>query len=209
MVRTTGRSAACAGLALLAAVAATADAAVLCRSKTGAVRVRDTTCRKRETTLDPAALGFAPAGHTHPELAPANHTHDDRYLGSERILSASVQTVLEPDGKVLFRDSATGLEVRATKLGRPLLVNTNDDGTPLLVSGLGYYTPASLHGYSTTLEQGESAHVWFEAVGFSYGTFMVVKRVADGTPSPRLQLTCAFRDSPIAEQVTMSCIGVR
>jgi hypothetical protein len=201
------------------AFAAVTDAAVLCRSKAGAVRVRDDACRKRETPLDPAALGLAAAGHSHGDLAPAGHTHDDRYypvaladerfVASERVLSGSVQWAIQPIGTVLFRDAATGLAIRSGSFGRPSLVNTNDDGASLLVNGIGWYIPGNLYGYTNTIAQGDSAQVVFDATGFAFGTFLVVKLVADGTAAPRLQVTCAFKDSATPAQVVLSCVGVR
>ncbi|HWQ27409.1 MAG TPA: hypothetical protein VNN12_00105 [Dehalococcoidia bacterium] len=186
-----------------------AHAAVLCRSKAGAVRVRDEACRKRETPLDPATLGLAPAGHTHDDRYYPTAQADQRFLGSERVLSGSVQWVIQPVGTVLFRDAATGLEVRSASQGRPRFLNTNDDGTSLLINGVGWFTPGSLYGFSSTVAQGASVDVTFDAVGFQFGTFMVVKLVDDGTPAPRLQVTCAFRDSMTPAQVVLSCVGVR
>lgn len=204
------------GLALVAAMAATpsfvcvADAAVQCRSKAGAVRVRDKACRKREAPLDPAALGLAAAGHTHDDRYYPKAQGDDRYVASERVLSGSVQWAIQPVGTVLLRDAATGLEVRSGTVGRPCLINTNDDGAWILVNGVGWVEdPANLSGFSTIIAPGGSVDVTFTAIGFEFGTFMVVKLVADGSPAPRLQLTCAFRDSSTPEQVVLSCAGVR
>jgi|GEM_PF-5132100 len=189
-----------AGLAL--AAASPVDAGVLCRTRKGTVTFRDAECRRREVPIDPAVLGLDERYYTKAEA-------DTRFASSERVLSGSVQMVIAPVGSVLFRDAATGLEVRMGDFGRPRLVNTNSDGAPLAVRGVGWFVRNNIYGFDADIPAGDSVHVTFDAVGFGYGSFLVVKRVADGSAAPRLALTCAFRDSSIPEQVVLSCVGVR
>jgi hypothetical protein len=132
----------------------------------------------------------------------------DGFLRSDRVLSASVPNASGSVGTVLFRDPATGLEVRAGDQGRPRLLNTNE-GVELFVRGVGWFVVGNLSGYSATILPGNFAQVTFDATGFSYAQLIVVKRVADGSPAPRLQLTCTFNDSSIPVQNVLSCVGVR
>lgn len=185
------------------------SAKVLCQGRNGAVFARDEGCRRREIRLDPTALSIASAAHTHDERYYPKPEVDGKFLGAERVLSGSVQWAVEPIGTVLFRDPVTGLEIRSASLGRPRFINTNTDGVSLQVNGVGWFSPNNVYGYSATIEQGDAVTVTFDATGFGYGTFMVSKRVADGTSAPRLQVSCAFKDAPVAAQVVLSCVGVR
>lgn len=184
------------------AAASTAEAGVLCRGRKGIVVFRDTECRKREVPIDLAALGLDERYYPKADA-------DARFVSSDRVLGGSVQLVGAPPGTVVLRDAATGLEVRTGDSGRPQLVNTNTDGTPLAVRGVGWFLPGNLYGFDANIPAGDAAQVTFDAVGFGYGTFLVIKRLRDGSAAPRLVLSCAFRDSSIPEQVVLSCAGVR
>lgn len=188
--------------AVALAAASIAEAGVLCRGRKGTVAFRDTACRKRELPIDLAALGLDDRYYSKADA-------DARFVSSDRVLGGAVPWAVAPPGTVVLRDAATGLEVRAGDQGRPRLVNLNTDGAPLAVRGVGWFVPGSLYGFDADIPAGNSAQVTFDAVGFGYGTFLVIKRVRDGTAAPQLALTCVFRDSSIPEQVVLSCVGVR
>lgn len=205
-------------LGLVIATAATAGAARLITGKQikdGSISAKDLSRAVRAQLAKAGTPG--PPGPAGKDGAPNPNAENaaqlgglapDAFLRSDRLLSGSVQYASGSVGKVLFRDPATGLEVRAGDQGRPRLVNTNGEAE-LFVRGVGWFVPGNLYGYDATIQAGNFTQVTFDATGFNYGQFMVVKWVADGSPAPRLQLTCAFKDSAIPAQNVLSCVGVR
>lgn len=99
---------------------ASADAAVLCKKKTGAVVLRDTACAKKETAIDPVALGLqGPKG-------------DKGDQGDTGIPATAIWAVVNADGTL-----ARGSHVTST--GRPADIFSTGTAGPTIVATTGTY----------------------------------------------------------------------
>jgi hypothetical protein len=132
------------------------------------------------------------------------------FLRSSRIQSGTVDftTVSGSATKPVFTNAQLGLRVSFQPPARLHLTNLNpaDDIT---VTGLGFYSTNSNTGtYSRqqVIAPGASDIVSFDAVGFTYGTFLVTKQTTPISVSPSIQLTCAMNNR--VNHTAFSCIGI-
>ena len=154
--------------------------------------------------INESKLGTVPTATTAAKLAGLPYTS---YLRSTRIDSGTIDFVGAGSGPVtVFTDSRIGLRVSYQSPWAVVFTNTNATAH-LTVAGVGFVASASPDSRPLfDLVAGASRQVTFQAVGITYGTFMVRREGGAVATTPLLQVTCLMRDDLVAHR--LSCVGV-